>query len=237
MNSMNGNLHMLYHAAVFTVGKVLFIFITLPLMAAWLMIGFVFDLSPDVVTGISIPVYINLIIIVITGFKSLFPAAVGLGSTRVQFLKSYYIAGFGVVLFTMFMLNVFQFVLMVLFEQFFGWSSILHPAVLFVEGYHFIPYLWIDLMVGMFLYWFSFLFYCIWYRIGTTRSLILLTVLIIGGLFLYYGGILGSWWLWFSAQNMQALATFSLLGFVSLLAMLATYPLMLDAPLQPAPGS
>lgn len=61
-----------------------------------------------------------------------------------------------------------------------------------MTGYRFIPYFWVDLMAGLFLFGFTFLIYCLWYRLGPARMLIALTVVIIGGMFLYYGGVLTS---------------------------------------------
>jgi hypothetical protein len=60
-------------------------------------------------------------------------------------------------------------------------------------------------------------------------------VVIIGGMFLYYGGVLTSWftWLWLNVKPMSA---FNLLGLIGLAALFATYPLMRNAPLQPKPG-
>ena len=111
----------------------------------------------------------------------------------------------------------------------------MHPASFFMTGYRFISYFWVDLMVGLFLFGFTFLIYCLWYRLGPARILIALTVVIIGGMFLYYGGVLTSWftWLWLNVKPMSA---FNLLGLIGLAALFATYPLMRNAPLQPKPG-
>lgn len=236
MSASYGNTLLIYHDARWVLGKVLFLYITLPLMAAWLIIGLIFDLPADVVISISVPVYINIAIVAITGFKSLFPVAIGLGSTRVQFLKSFYGTVLGAVAFTILLLNVCQYVLLAVYDRWIGPANIQHPAAFFRTDYQFIPYLWIDLMVGLFLFGFTFLIYCLWYRLGSAHILISFTVVIITGLSLYYGGFLGPWFVWLWAKiNLDAMVAFTSLGAVSLAALFSTYPLMRNAPLQPKP--
>ncbi len=115
------------------------------------------------------------------------------------------------------------------------WSNLVHPAMFFRQEFQFIPYFWVDLMLGQFLFGFSFLFFCLWYRLGLARSIMLLMVVLISGLFLYYGGALASWftWIWLNVKPMTA---FILLGIIGLAALFSTYPLMHNAPLQPNPG-
>ena len=233
MSSLYGNTLLIYYDARWMLGKVLFLYITFPLMVVWIIIGLIFDLPADVAMSISGPVYVNIAIFAIAGFRPLFPVAIGMGSTRVQFLKAFYGTGLGAVIFVMLLLNICQYVLLAVCSQWFGWSNIFHPATFFRNDYQFIPYFWIDLMVGLFLFGFSFLFYCLWFRLGTARSVILLMVVLISGLFLYYGGVIGLWFAWIWALNIDAMVAFTLLGAVSLLALFCTYPLMYNAPLQP----
>jgi hypothetical protein len=234
MSALYGNILLIYHDARWVLGKVLFLYIVLPLMAAWFAVGLIFDLPADVAIQISVPVYINIAIVAITGFNSLYPIAIGMGSTRVQFLKAYYGTGLGAVFFTILLLNVCQYVMLTAYNRWIVLANIVHPAVLYRADYQFIPYFWIDLMVGLFLFGFTFLIYCLWYRLGSARMLISLTVVIIGGLFLYYGGALESWftWIWLNVNPMTA---FILLGLIGLAALFSTYPLMRNAPLQPTP--
>lgn len=91
MSALHGNTLLIYHAARNALGKILFLYIVLPLMAAWFAVGLIFDLPAGIYVQISVPVYISIAVVSITGFNSLFPVAIGMGSTRgVQFLKAYY---------------------------------------------------------------------------------------------------------------------------------------------------
>ncbi len=235
MSILYGNTRLIYDVALTYLGKVLFLYITLPLMAVWLLIGLLFNLSSEVIPGIPVPVYINIALFAIAGFKPLFHVAVGMGSTRVQFLKAFFGVGIAAITVTVLLLNVCQYVLLVLSNHWIGWSNILHPAMLFRQEFQFIPYFWVDLMLSQFLFGFSFLIFCLWYRLGAARSLMLLMVVLISGLFLFYGGALGLWftWIWLNVKPMTA---FNLLGIIGLVALFSTYPLMRNAPLQPNPG-
>ncbi len=235
MSVLYGNARLMYDVFRFYLGTVLFLYITLPLMALWVVIGVVFDPPSTLVTGISIHVYINIIILAIGGFKTLFPLAIGMGSTRIQFIKSYYLTGLGAVVGTILLLNVCQYVLMATFDWLMGWSNILHPAVLFLKDYHFLSYFGIDLMVGLFLFGITFLIYSIWHRLGTAHSLIILMALAIPLFFLYYGGIMDPWFAWLLSLNLSATAVFTICGTMGLACMLITYPLMRNAPLYPQP--
>jgi hypothetical protein len=236
MSILYGNARLVYDVVRFYLGTVLFLYITLPLMVLWVIIGLILDPPASLVTGISIHVYINIIIFAISGFKSIFPIAVGMGSTRVQFLKSYYLTGLGTVFATILLLNVCQYVLMAVYDRWMGWSNILHPAVFFLNEYHFLLYFVIDLMVGLFLFGFTFLIYCIWHRLGTVYSLMILMALAFPILFLYYGGVMDQWFTWLRSLYLSADAVFTLFGTVGLAALLGTYPFMRNAPLQPKPG-
>lgn len=97
MSSLYGNTRLNYYDTLWMLGKVLFLYITFPLMVVWIIIGLIFDLPTDVVMSISSPVYINIAIFAIAGFRSLFPVAIGMRNTRVQFLKAFYGTGLGAV--------------------------------------------------------------------------------------------------------------------------------------------
>lgn len=235
MSVVYGNARLVYEVSSVYMGKILFIYITLPLMALYVLIGLIFDPPETLVTGISIHVYINIIILAVGGFKPLFPIAIGMGSTRIQFLKSYYIASIGTVFSIILLLNISQYVLMIVYERLVGWSNILHPATYFLDEYHFLSYFAIDLMVGLFLFGVTFIIYCIWHRIGTTYSFIILVAVALPVLFLYYGGFMDSLFTWLLSLNLSATTVFTLLGAIGLATLSATYPLMLNAPLQPKP--
>ena len=150
----------------------MFLYITIPLTLFWLLIGYIFGLGNDVVASISGPAYFFIAFFGIGGFKSLYPVAIGMGSTRIQFLKVFYSVGIlGVVLSILF-LNVLQYILKTVYLQWDIGANILHPGVLLVDDYHFFTYLWIDLMFGLFLLGIPFLLYSINFRLGMRKSII-----------------------------------------------------------------
>jgi len=235
MSAIKGNLYMIYHEARWTLGQILFLYIVLPLMLLWVLIGLLFDLTPDVATAIPVPVYINVAIIAVIGFKPLYLSAVSLGSTRVQYLKAFYLAGLVSVFTVMLLLNLCQYLLKTVYQQLFGWSNILHPGLLVQHDFHFITYFWVDLMVGLFLFGLTFLIYSLWHRLGISKILLVAMIIISGTALLYYGGTLSSWYARLSDLNISPSGYFTLLGTAGLLAMFLTYPLMRNAPLQPKP--
>ncbi len=235
MSAIKGNLYMIYHEARWTIVQVLFLYIILPLMALWVLIGLLFNLTPDVATAIPVPVYINVAIIAVIGFKPLYLSAVSLGSTRVQYLKAFYLVGLGSVFTAMLLLNICQYLLKTVYQQLFGWSKILHPGLLVQPDYHFTTYFWVDLMAGLFLFGLTFLIYSLWHRLGTSIILLIAMIIVSGTVLLYYGGVLNFWYTWLIGLNISPSGYFTLLGAAGLLALFLTYPLMRNAPLQPKP--
>jgi hypothetical protein len=233
MSAIQGNLYMIYRDARWMLGQILFLYVILPLMFLWFLIGLLFNLTPEVVTAIPIPVYINIVIFAVVGFKPLYPSAVGLGSTRTQYLKTFYLVGLASVFTVMLLLNICQYLLKSVYQQVFGWSNILHPGLLVRPDYHFFTYFWADLMLGLFLFCLTFLIYCIWCRLGTPKMMLIVILFFSGVSLLYYSGSLGNWYIWLSGLNIRPLGYFNLLGAVGLLTLSITYPLMRDAPLQP----
>lgn len=88
-------------------------------------------------------------------------------------------------------------------------------------------------MVGIFLFGVTFLIYCIWHRLGTANIVIVMMVVMFPILFLYYGGVVGSWFTWLRSLNLSAATIFTLFGAVGMGALVSTYPLMRNATLYP----
>lgn len=233
MSAIQGNLYMIYRDARWVLGQVLFLYVILPLMFLWVLIGILFNLTPEVATAIPFPVYLNIVIFAVVGFKPLYPSAVGLGSTRIQYLKTFYLVGLASVFIVMLLLNICQYLLKSVYQLVFGWSNILHPGLLVRADYHFFTYFWVDLMFGLFLFCSTFLIYCIWYRLGTPKMMLIVLLIFSGVSLLYYGGTLGNGYIWLSSLNIRPLCYFNLLGAAGLLTLSMTYPLMRNAPLQP----
>lgn len=141
MSIINGNSRLIYDVVRFYFSRVLFLYITFPLIALYVMIGLLLDPSPaSFITGIPIPAYAHIVLFAISGFRPLFPISVGMGSTRIQFLKNYYLMGIGTAFATILLLNVCQYVLMIIYDSLMGWSNIMHPAGLFLNEFHFLSY-------------------------------------------------------------------------------------------------
>ncbi len=235
MSAIQGNLYMIYRDARWVLGQVLFLYVILPLMVLWVLIGLLFSLTPEVATAIPVPVYINIAIFAVVGFRPLYPSAVGLGSTREQYLKAFYLIGMVSVFTVMALLNICQYLLKTIYQHIFGWSNILHPGLLVRPDYHFLTYFWVDLVFGLFLFGLTFLIYCIWYRLGATKTLLFAMLFFSGASLLYYSGSFSSWYTWLAGWNISPLSYFNLLGALGLLMLFMTYPIMRNAPLQPKP--
>ena len=232
MNLNSGTFRMVYEGALFAFGKFLLLFITIPLLLLWLLIGYFFNLSEDVIAAISGPTYFFIILFAIDGFKTIFPVAIGMGSTRVNLLKTFYVVGLASVLVITFILNVFQWILLTLYERWNVAAQILHPATFLNQEYSFLSYYLIDFMLGIFTFSFAFLFYTIYYRLGFKKSVIWLMVLVIIGTLLNYSGLIDfSIWEWLVTQDFHEMVIFSFVITISLIALFITYPIMRNAPL------
>ena len=82
--------------------------------------------------------------------KRIFPVAIGMGSTRINLLKTFYVVGLAGVLFITFILNVFQWILLTLYERWDVAAKILHPATFLHQEYTFLSYYLMDFMLGIF---------------------------------------------------------------------------------------
>lgn len=232
MNVNSGTVRMLYENALFTFGKLLFLFITIPLLLLWLFIGYFFNLGEDVVAAISGPAYVFIPLFAISGFKGIFPVAIGMGSTRSNLLKTFYVVGLASVLLVTFILNIFQWILVTLYERWDVGAKILHPSTFFNQEYTFVSYYLIDFMLGVFTFSFAFLFFTINHRLGFQKSVIWLMVLVsIGTLFTYSGLVDFSLWQWLVTQDFHDMVIFSFVIIISLIALFITYPIMRNAPL------
>ena len=233
MNASLGTFRLLYEDARWFIGKLLLLYVTLPLTAAWLLVGISFELK-DTYSALYGPAYFFFIPFYgVMGFKSLLHIAVSLGSTRVQLLKSFYIVGLLGVILYMLCLNICQWILWILHDSGISSVSIGHPGTLLSNEFHFLSYLWIDIMIGLVLFGCSFFVYSITYRAGMTRTLIGTMIIGIAFMFLYYSGALTGAVDWASNMNLNAMSGFTLAGAAGAAALLATYPIMRNASLLP----
>lgn len=234
MRTAYGTFRLIYEDAYWFLGKMLLLYITLPLTAAWIILGLSFDMD-EALSVIGGPAYFFFIPFYgIMGFKSLLPIAVSLGSTRIQLLKTFYGVGAAAVALYMLFLNLCQWLVSSLYERGVISVSISHPGTVHSAEYQFIPYLWIDLMVGFVLFGGAFFIYCITYRAGMSKTLTGVMVIGITARFLYYSGLLKAPLETVAGWNISALAIFTLAGAGGLAALLSTYPMMRNASLHQA---
>lgn len=233
MNSAQGTFRLLYEDAAWFMGKLLLLYVTLPLTVAWILVGISFDLS-ETLSTIAAPAYFFFIPFYgIMGFKSLLPIGVSLGSTRTQILRSFYGVGLIAVFVYVLIFNVLQGVIWTLYDQGISSVRILHPGILYSSEYQFLPYLWIDLMSSLVLFSGAFFIYSIMYRLGMKWTLIGAMIMGIAGMFLYYSGALDAPFDWISNLNVKVMSGFTVAGIIGLIALFATYPMMRNASLQP----
>ena len=190
MNLNSGTFRIVYEETRFALGKFLLLYITIPLLLLWLCIGYFFNLGEEVVAAISGPTYFFILLSAINGFKTIFPVAIGMGSTRTNLLKTFYAVGLASVLIVTFVLNLLQWILVTFYERWNVAAHILHPGTFLHREYTFLSYYLMDFMVGTFLFSFAFLFYTIYYRLGFKKTLIWMTMLTIIGTLLHYSGLI-----------------------------------------------
>jgi hypothetical protein len=229
MNAKKGTFRMIYEDALTFAGKILLLWITLPLLAAWLILGYYVDLAAsDVVSAISGPVYFMIPFLAIAGHRTLFPVAMGMGSTRDQFLKCYYGVSIAALLFLLVLLNAGQYLLVKMSH------IILHPGPFLIAEYHFFSYLWLDVIFGLLLFGIAFFLYAVWYRMGLVRSLTLFMGITIAVIFLYHSEFPGrlAERVGITAPEGTALAV--ILTLTGLGLIFATYPVLRKASIYPA---
>ncbi|MDQ0659537.1 hypothetical protein [Paenibacillus sp. W2I17] len=201
--------------------------IALMLTVVYLAIGFIFDVS--YATQLFGPMYGGICAFAIGGIITLFPVAIGMGSTRIQFMKSFYMNSVWMVAGTMIILHVAYFLLHLLQEKGIVDVTLYQPGMLYSSEYHFLSYLWIDLMCGFLVLGISVFPTVCWMRLGMRNFFIMffgvgliITLIVIFADF-------GEWMKWFSSVNMMTL--FTVLGCIGGALLLSTYPMMKNAPL------
>ncbi|MFE6074793.1 hypothetical protein ACFVQB_09985 [Paenibacillus sp. NPDC057886] len=201
--------------------------ITLMLTVVYLAIGFIFDVTYT--TQLFGPMYGGICAFAIAGIITLFPVAIGMGSTRIQFMKSFYIISVWMVVGTITILNVIYFITHLLLEYGTLRVTFYQPGMLYSSEYHFFSYLWIDLMIGFLVLGLSIFSTVCWIRLGMRNffslffgfSLIVTLVIALSDL--------SMWVQWFTNVNLIALVT--ALGAIGGALLLSTYPMMKNTPL------
>ena len=233
MNSLNATSRFIYEEIRFTLGTMALLYITLPLVLIWCTLGVLFDLD-TVATVIAGPVYGMIIAYGIFGYNNSFAIAVGLGSTRKQYLKLYMLLGTLSILLLMLILNLLEYVMYALFKD--GISSVIliDTGSLFFDDYHFFTYMMADYSFGLLLFGLTSLFTSIFYRLGFFKTtIILFAVFLVVSLFLQLGALDG-FIEWLSGLSKSV--WLFMLALAGMAALVSTYPIMLHVPLK-QPGS
>ncbi|WP_042220590.1 hypothetical protein [Oceanobacillus manasiensis] len=232
MSITSGTTRMVYEDARWFFLNVLILSVTLPLTILWIVLGLTFDMS-EAIGSIAGPAYFFIPSFAIFGYKTLLPIGVGMGSTRLQILKSFYGVGILSVAVVVFILNVLQFTLVTLSDWRLNFKGVLHPGEIFYVDYHFLSYLWLDMMTALFLFGMAFLLYSLFYRLGLVRLAIWMMAIVIPFMFLYYGGVLDPLIKSLTSFEWSGNVVAIILGAFGAAGLAITYPIMRNAPLKP----
>lgn len=232
MNSAaQGTRRILFEDALYFFGKILYLYITIPLFIGWIVIGYYFDLPADTVYAIAGPAYFFIPVFAIEGYRSIYLPVIGLGGTRKLLLQSFYKVGLISISIMILVLNILQYLLLTIQTQMNEHVLIFHPGTFLEPEYHFLGYLAIDIVFAYFLFGVTFLLYAIYYRLGFRKSMIALMILALIIMFIHYGGWISIWLS--NLLNVNGIILLISVFFISLIALVFTYPLLKDAPLKP----
>ncbi|PYE48887.1 hypothetical protein HUB98_16260 [Paenibacillus barcinonensis] len=201
--------------------------IALGLTAIYVAIGLLFEISYS--SQLFGPMYGGICTFAIAGLLTLYPVAIGMGSTRIQFMKSFYMMGACMVACTMVIQHVIYWTVHLLNTT--GWLQVtlLQPGMLYSSRYLLLPYLWIDLMVGFLVLGLSVFLTVCWIRLGLRNFLFLLFGFgLVMSLVVAFGDM-RQFTLWVAYQN--RMLVFTVLGLIGAALLLSTYPMMKHAPL------
>ncbi|WP_145324872.1 hypothetical protein [Paenibacillus xylanexedens] len=206
---------------------IIFSSIALMLTVVYLAIGLAFDVTYS--TQLFGPMYGGICAFAIAGIITQFPVAIGMGSTRIQFMKSFYMNSIWMVAGTMAILHVIYFIIHLIQDKGIVDVTLYQPGMLYSSEYHFFSYLWIDLMCGFLVLGFSAFPTVCWKRLGMRNFFIMFfgVGLIVTLIFVFAD--LGKWLNWIMSVNTMSL--FTVLGAFGGVLLLSTYPMMKNAPL------
>lgn len=232
MSSLNGTIRLISEDALYFFGKVMLLYVVLPLTVVWVSLELLFG-AAIIGVSISATAYFFIVFFAVGSHLSIYKVAIGLGSTRTQLLKAYYGIGLGAIFVSLLLLNILQFLLQSLFIQLDLQLRISHPWEDFAGGYHFFSLLGMDLLFGIFLFGVSFLLYSIFFRLGMRKTTFLFMSLLLIGMLLYYGGYLGNGMEWVSGLDTETVKwlLIAMLGVGGIGAILLSYPIMRNASL------
>lgn len=209
---------------------ILFSCITLAMALIYLLIGMIFDVPANTNSSLFGPIYGGICAFAGAGMVLPFQVAIGLGSTRNQFLKSYYAMACIMVVASITFLNVLYLIMNFLLEIGINKFKFFHPGYMESNDYHFFTYYWFDLMIGFLLMGLTALVTVLFRRMGIVNFLIAIVLL---GMVLTLILIPGNAPLIFEwIVQTEVISLFTGMGIVGIAMLLLTYPVMKDAPLK-----
>ncbi|GGI13119.1 hypothetical protein [Gottfriedia solisilvae] len=208
----------------------LFSTITLGLSVIYLLISFMFNIPSGTEAALFGPTFGGICTFAVAGLVIPIQVAIGLGSTRVQFLKSYNVMASLMVVASITFLNLLYLIMNFLFDKGINKFHFFHAGEWYSTNYHFFSYYWIDLMIGFFILGISSLIAVLIRRLGVLNFLILLVgisiIITLSSITGYIPTIFG----WILENNV--LMIFTILGIVGMILQSLTFPMMKNAPLK-----
>lgn len=209
---------------------ILFSCITLAMAVIYLLIGMIFDVPAKTNSSLFGPIYGGICAFAGAGIVQPFQVAIGLGSTRKQFLKSYYAMAGLMVVASITVLNVLYLIMDFLLEKGINKFKFFHPGYMESLDYHFFTYYWFDLMIGFLLMGLTALTTVLIRRMGIVNFLIAMVLFSMVLTLILLPGNAPSIFGWIVQTDVFLL--FTTIGIIGMAMLLLTYPLMKDAPLK-----
>ncbi|PGL71178.1 hypothetical protein [Bacillus sp. AFS055030] len=208
----------------------IFSLITLLLSVVYILVSIIFNIPSQSGAALFGPIYGGISTFAVAGLVIPFQVAIGLGSTRTQFLKSYNVMSVLMVITSITYLNVIYYIMKVLLDKGINSFRLYHPAELVSLKYHFFTYYWIDLMVGFMILGLSSFIAVLVRRLGILYFLIALVLLSILLTFLSINGISSDFFTWII--KIKPINLFTCIGLLGVVLQLFTFPMMINAPLK-----
>lgn len=228
MNSIRGTYQLVFDE--FNWYFKIFSLITLLLSVVYLFVSIIFKIPLQSGAALFGPIYGGISTFAVAGLVIPFQVAIGLGSTRSQFLKSYNVMAVVMVITSITYLNILYFIMKVLLDKGINSFHFYHPAELVSSEYHFFTYYWIDLMVGFIILGLSSFIAVLVRRLGILYFLIVLVLLSILVTFLSINGISSDFFTWII--KIKPINLFTFIGLLGMALQSLTFPLMKNAPLK-----
>ncbi|MFF2875839.1 hypothetical protein ACFVR2_05895 [Gottfriedia sp. NPDC057991] len=208
----------------------IFSLITLLLSVVYVFVSIIFKIPLQSSAALFGPIYGGISTFAVAGLVIPFQVAIGLGSTRRQFLKSYIVMSDLMVITSITFLNILYYIMNILLDKGINSFHFYHPAELVSSEYHFFTYYWVDLMVGFMILGLSSFIAVLIRRLGILYFLIALVLLSILVTFLSINGISSDLFTWII--NIKAINFFTFIGLLGIVLQLLTFPMMINAPLK-----